>query len=95
MAQPLPVTVYGPITPLNPAVKTTGALPGAQVIVLAYGGPIGDVVTAAGGELWVPLTSHRMSVRVSRRSKRRQTVTVKSRCSPFRLLMFLIRYRFR
>jgi hypothetical protein len=57
MAKPLPLTVYGPITPISPAVRVTGVLPSADVTVLANGAPVGDAIAPAAGELWVPLTT--------------------------------------
>lgn len=57
MATPLPLTVHGPITPLSPAVRVTGVLPGADVAILANGTTVGRATATNPGELWVPLTS--------------------------------------
>lgn len=57
MAKPLPLTVYGPVTPLSPAVRVTGVLPGADVDILANGAGIGHAMANSPGELWVPLVS--------------------------------------
>ncbi|SIT47780.1 hypothetical protein BN2475_810009 [Paraburkholderia ribeironis] len=57
MAKPLPLIVYGPVTPLSPAVRVTGVLPGADVDILANGAGIGHAMANSPGELWVPLAS--------------------------------------
>jgi len=57
MAKPLPLAVYGPVTPISPAVRVTGVLSGADVTVLANDGPVGHATAGSAGELWVPLTS--------------------------------------
>lgn len=57
MAKPMPLTVYGPVTPLSPAVRVTGVLPLADVQILANGIGIGQAIASSPGELWVPLTS--------------------------------------
>ncbi len=49
MPKPLPLAVYGPITPLSPAVRVTGVLPGAEVQVFANGNPVGRATTANPG----------------------------------------------
>ena len=57
MAKPLPLTAYGPVTPISPAVRVTGVLPGAEVTILDNGNPIGHQTAANPGELWVKITS--------------------------------------
>ena len=57
MSQPLPLVVYGPVTPLSPAVHVTSAQPGAAVTVLSNGSVVGNATAGNTGELWVPLTS--------------------------------------
>ena len=55
MVKPLPLTIYGPITPISPFVRVTGVLPTATVTVSADGTPIGQAVASNPGELLVPL----------------------------------------
>ncbi len=57
MSKPMPLTVYGPVTPISPFVRVTGVLPSAEVNILDNGQPIGHAVAANPGELLVPLTT--------------------------------------
>jgi hypothetical protein len=57
MAKPMPLTVYGPVTPLSPNVRVTGVLPGAEATILDNGNPIGHATAANPGELLVPVTT--------------------------------------
>lgn len=57
MANPMPVTVYGPVTPISPSVRVTGVLAGAKVEILANGQAIGQASAANPGELLVPLAT--------------------------------------
>src|SRR6185369_7332027 len=57
MAVPLPVTVWGPVTPLSPSVRVTGVLPKADVTILDNGTPIGLDTAVNPGELWVKVTT--------------------------------------
>jgi hypothetical protein len=57
MPKPLPLTVYGPVTPLSPAVRVGGALTNAEVTILDDGNPIGTATATRPGDLWVGLTS--------------------------------------
>jgi hypothetical protein len=53
----MPLTVYGPVTPISPAVRVTGVLPSAEVNIQDNGHSIGHAVAANPGELLVPLTT--------------------------------------
>ena len=55
MPTPLPLTVYGPITPASLAVRVTGVLAQADVKIFEDGAPIGQGTAPANGEMWVPL----------------------------------------
>jgi hypothetical protein len=57
MAKPMPLTVYGPVTPISPFVRVTGVLPTAEVGILDNGQPIGHAIATNPGELLVHLTS--------------------------------------
>lgn len=56
MPNPLPLTVYGPVTPISPFVRVSGVLPGADVTIMENGNPVGHGVAVNAGELNVPLT---------------------------------------
>ena len=53
----IPPTIYGPLTPLSPAVRVTGVLAGATVTIFEGAVQIGSATAAQGGELMVPVTS--------------------------------------
>ena len=55
MAKPMPPTVYGPVTSLNPNVRVTGILPGADVTIFGNGTPLGQATSTTPGEIFVPL----------------------------------------
>jgi hypothetical protein len=62
MPIPLPPVVYGPITPITPEVKVSGALKDAKITVLANHGStqttLGTAAATMPGDLWVTLTQN-------------------------------------
>ena len=61
MTKPLAPIVLGPITPASTHVQVSGALPGAEVVILAGGTGVGRQTAVAPGSLWVPLSSPLLS----------------------------------
>lgn len=57
MPKPFPVTVYGPVTPLSPAVRVTGVLAAADVTIFENVSAIGTATAGSPGEIWVTLTT--------------------------------------
>jgi len=57
MAKPMPLTVYGPVTPLSPNVRVTGVLHGAEATILDNGNSIGHTTAVNPGELLVAVTT--------------------------------------
>jgi len=75
MAKPMPLTVYGPVTPLSPNVRVAGVLPGAAATILDNGNPIGHATASEPGELLVGVTAQPVvgqvlaSIRISKASR--------------------------
>jgi hypothetical protein len=55
MPNPLPLTVYGPVTPLSPSVLVSGVLKNAVVTILDNGSAIGHATANVNGQFNVPL----------------------------------------
>jgi hypothetical protein len=56
MATPLPPILHGPITPMSPEVRVTGAVGGALVTLLVGTTDVGHATITAPGEVWVLVT---------------------------------------
>jgi hypothetical protein len=55
MVKPLAPVVHGPILPTSASVLVSGALGGAEVVLLVAGDRVGTAVAAVSGQLWVGL----------------------------------------
>src|SRR5258708_32917070 len=56
MPNPLPLTVYGPVTPLSPSILVSGVLKDAVVTILDNGNSIGHGTAKVNGQLNVPIS---------------------------------------
>jgi hypothetical protein len=56
MPNPLPLTVYGPVTPLSPSILVSGVLKDAVVTILDNGNSIGHATAKVNGQLNVPIS---------------------------------------
>ena len=77
MAKPMPITVYGAVTPLRSSLRATGVLPTADVQILGNGQMIGHAVAQNPGELLLPLLSRastnvRIAFRLTSKPNRHQ-----------------------
>jgi hypothetical protein len=57
MPDPMPPTVYGPVTPISPSVRLTGVVANAQVTVHANATQIGQIAAPKAGEIYVPIST--------------------------------------